>query len=61
MGTEKRDQAVTYYDHDPREAYGYKDTTSEDNTTTLVLTFDEQRATHNKTYDIPTAATSTDS
>ena len=61
MGTEKRDQAVTYYDHDPREAYGYKDTTSEAGQTTLVLTFDEQRATHNKTYDIPTAATSADS
>ena len=56
MGTETRTEPITYNDSKPKEAYGYKDTSSE-NETTLVLTYDGLKSTRTDTYDIPTNAT----
>ena len=49
---------VTYYDHAPADAYGYKDTSTE-NETTLVLTYDYNKSKYpeENVYEIPESAT----
>ena len=56
MGKVTRTSPTIYYDHDPYDAYGYKDT-SEDGQVSLVLNYDMDRSSHENTYDIPTTAT----
>ena len=56
MGELDRTEAVTYYDT-KHEAYGYKDATSEEGQTILVITYDRKKTSHSPAYNIPTAAT----
>ncbi len=57
IGTLSRTEPTTYYDTNPCCAYGYKDTTSKEGKTILVLAYDTEKASRQvsqKVYDIPT-------